>query len=88
MLQTTDDRALSTQATKNEKSQDITSSTTRTNGVEIGKSIKNLSTIAKLTKSKKSDLAKANFPKVNSSGTDFLTFEAKKTFIHLQKAFI
>ncbi len=35
----------------------------------------------KLTKSKKSDLAKGN------SETDFLTPKAKKAFIHLQKAF-
>ncbi len=35
-----------------------------------------------MTKPKKSDLVKAN-----SSGTDFLTFRAKKTFIYLQKAF-
>ncbi len=40
-----------------------------------------------MTKFKKSDLLKANFAKVNS-GTDFLTLEAKKAFIHLQKAFI
>ena len=36
----------------------------------------------KLTKSKKSDLVKNNYP-----GTDFLTFEAKKAFIYPQKAF-
>ncbi len=50
-----------------------------------GGSFENLSTAVKsakfkkpkLTKSKKSDLAKAN------SGTDFLTPEAKKVFIHL-----
>ncbi len=40
----------------------------------------------KLTKSKKSDLSKANFVKINSR-TDFLTCKAKKAFIHLQKAF-
>ena len=58
---------------------------------KMGRNIKNLSTIAnlakskksKLTKPKKSDLsnAKANFQ------PDFLSFKAKKTFIHLQKAF-
>ncbi len=42
----------------------------------------------KSTKYKKSDLLKANFAKVNSSGMDFLTFKAKKAFIHLQKTFI
>ncbi len=42
----------------------------------------------KLTKLKKSDLVKAqNFAKANFSGTDFLTFKAKKAFLHLQKAF-
>ena len=57
----------------------------------IGESIKNLSTIANLAKSKKLKLtmpkkldisnAKANFR------TDFLTPEAKKAFIYLRKAF-
>ncbi len=55
----------------------------------MGKSFENLSTTVKsaeskkpkLTKSKKSDLPKAN------SGTDFLTPEAKKAFIYLQKTF-
>ncbi len=40
-----------------------------------------------MTKFKKLDLLKANFAKVNSSGMDFLTLKAKKTFIYLQKAF-
>ncbi len=56
----------------------------------IGRFFKNLSTVVKLsnskkqklTKSKKFDLAKAN------SETDFLTLGAKETFIHLRKAFI
>ncbi len=56
----------------------------------VGRSFENLSTAIKLaeskklklTKSKKSDLAKAN------SGTDFLTAEAIKAFIYLQKTFI
>lgn len=42
-----------------------------------------------MVKSKKSNLAKfkkPNFEKDNF-GTDFLTLEAKKAFIHLQKAF-
>ncbi len=52
----------------------------------VDKSIKNLSIVAKSTKSKKLDLPKANFVKVNSR-TDFLTHEAKKIFIHLQKVF-
>ena len=50
----------------------------------IGTSIKNLSIVVK---SKKSNLTKAEFAKVNSSKTDFLTFKAKKVFIYLQKAF-
>ncbi len=58
-------------------------------GGGVGRTFENLSTAIKsakskkpqLTKSKKSDLAKTN------SGTDFLTSEAKKTFIHPQKAF-
>ncbi len=91
MLQTANDEALSTQATKNEKNQDAPANT---GGGRVGRNIKNLSTIAnlaeskksKLTKSKKSDLPKANFAKINSR-TDFLTFEAKKAFINLQKAF-
>ncbi len=91
MLRKTDDEALSTQTTNNKKNQDAPASA---GGGGVGGSIKNLSTIAnsaksknsKLSKSKKSDLPKANFAKVNS-GTDFLTSEAKKAFIHLQKAF-
>ncbi len=56
-------------------------------GANGGRSIENLSTVLKLTKSKKLDLPKANFAKVNSSGPDFLTPKAKKVFIHLWKAF-
>ncbi len=41
---------------------------------------------SKLTQSRKSDLSKANFAKVNSR-IDFLTPKAKKAFIYLQKAF-
>ncbi len=40
----------------------------------------------KLAKSKKSDLPRANFAKVNSE-INFLTLKAKKAFINLQKAF-
>ncbi len=88
MLQTTTDKALSTQATKNEKNYNVPSVTAKVDGGEVGRSIKNLSTVVKSTKSqrpkstksKKSDLLKA---KVNSYGTDFLTLGAKKTFIYL-----
>ena len=41
-----------------------------------------------MTKSKKPDLKKSDFAKANSSGTDFLTSEAKKAFTQLRKAFI
>ncbi len=59
-------------------------------GEKIDGSIENLSTIAKLAKSKKPKLTKtkkSDFVKTNSFETDFLTPEAKKAFIHLQKAF-
>lgn len=89
MVQTTDDGTVSTQATKSKKNED---SLAGGGGVDRGGldgSIENLSTAIilakfkrpKLTKTKKSDFAKANF------GTDFLTPKAKKAFIHLQKAF-
>ncbi len=92
MLWTTNDEALSTQATENKKNQDASAST---GGGGVGGNFENLSTIAKSakskksksTKSKKSDLPKASFAKINSSGTDFLTPEANKAFIHLQKVF-
>lgn len=68
-------------------------------GGSIGEDIKNLSTVIKLTKSKKSNLTKfkksnlakvqkLNFVKVNTSEIYFLTLEAKEAIIHLQKAFI
>ncbi len=90
MLQTTNkstgDEIQSTQA----KNQDATGATSRTRIGGVGGSFENLSTAIKsdkskkpkLTKSKKSDLPKAN------SGTDFLTSGAKEAFIHLRKAFI
>ncbi len=84
MLQTTDDEALSTQATANKKNQDALVSVD--GGIVVGGSIKNLSTIVNLAKSKKSK-SKANIAKANS-GTDFLISRAKKAFIHLQRAFI
>ncbi len=83
MLQTTNEstrtyETQSTQATKNEKNQG-TPSGVGSGGVD--RDIKNLSSVIKSAKSKKPNFAKAN------SGTDFLTPEAKKAFIHLQKAF-
>ncbi len=80
MLQTTDNEALSTQAIENEKNQDAPSATSGANGGNVGGNIKNLSTAAKLAKSKKPNFAKAN------SKTDFLTPGAKEIFIHLRKA--
>ncbi len=80
MLQTTDDKALSTQATENKKNQDVSANTSASDSVGSNRSIKNLSTTAKLAEFKKPNFAKTN------SKTDFLTPEAKKAFI--QKAFI
>ncbi len=84
MLQTTDksigNKPQSTQA----RYQDVPGAAS---GADGGRSIENLSTVTKLTKSKKSDLPKASYAKVNSSGTDFLTPKAKKAFIHLRNAF-
>ncbi len=81
MLRTTDDEALSIQATRNEKNQDSPASAGAGFGAGHSGNIKNLSTAAKLAKSKKPNFVKAN------SGTDFLIPGAKKAFIHLQKAF-
>ncbi len=90
MLRTTNesigDETQSTQA----ENQDVPSAACGASGGGVGGSFENLSTAAKsakskkskLTKPKKSDLPKANFARVNS-GTDFLTPEAKKAFIHL-----
>ncbi len=85
MLRTTDNEALSIQATGNKKNQDAPTSAGADGGAGGGAggggSIKNLSTVAKSAKSKKPNFAKAN------SGTDFLTPGAKEAFIHLRKAF-
>ncbi len=93
MLRTTNesigDKTQSTQA----ENQDVPSATGRTGGDGVGGSFENRTTAAKLgkskklTKSKRTDLPKANFARVNS-GTDFLTTKAKKALIHLRKAFI
>ncbi len=78
MLRTTGDDDLGAQATGNEKNQGAPSGV-GSGGVDGD--IKNLSSVVKSAKSKKSNFAKAN------SGTDFLTPGAKDTFIHLRKAF-
>ncbi len=81
MLQTTnkstEDKTQSTQA----EDQDAPIAAGGAGGSGIGGSFENLSTAAKSAKSKK-----ANFVRVNP-GTEFLTPEAKKAFIHLKKAF-
>lgn len=83
ILQTTeliDIKTLSIQANANKKNLDIPGTVGRTSG---SRNIKNLSSIGKLKNlTKKSILAKAN-----SFKTAFLTFGARKAFIHLQKAF-
>ena len=93
MLQTTDNKALSIQTTKNKKNQDILSGTTRVDGGKVSRNIENLSIVVNLAKSKKPQLAKSKKldllkVKANSSKTDFLTSKAQKTFIYLQKTFI
>ncbi len=79
----TGDETQSTQAIENERNQDVPASA---GSGGVGRSFENLSIAAKSTKSKKSDLSKANFARVNS-GTDFLTLKAKQAFIYLRKAF-
>ncbi len=79
MLRTTNDKALSTQATESEKNQDAPASAS--GSVGVGGSIQNLSTVANLAKFKKSKL-KTNFVKANS-GTDLLISETKEAFIYL-----
>ncbi len=73
---------MSAQITKNEKNQDAPTSV---NSGEVGTKSAN-SKKSKLTKSKNSDLLKANFARVNSE-MDFLTPKTKKAFIHLRKTF-
>ena len=73
---------MSTQITENKRNQNISASTSGVDDRNVDEDIKNVSSIVKLTKSKKPIFAKANF-----SRTDFLTTEAKKAFIHLWKAF-
>ena len=77
---------LSTQAIENKKNQEISSGTTETRNGGVDESFKNLLTVAKLAKSKKSKLTKpkkSDLIKVHFFGTDFLIFGAKKTFIYL-----
>ena len=85
MLQTINNNGLNTQASQNKKNQDVPNcaSNSACEG-EAGESIKHLSMATKLTKPKLTKPKKLDFA---FSGADFLTFKAKKTFIHLQKAF-
>ena len=85
MLWTTNDEALSTQATKDKKNK------TTSIGADswIGESIKNQSIVANLAKkSKLTKLKRAGLLNIKAnSRTDFLILRAKKAFTHLQKAF-
>lgn len=85
-------KSLATQTSKNKKSQNVSSDVNSVDGSGTSEDIENLSIVAKSAKSKMSKFTKSkkpdsNFAKINSSKTDFLASKAKKTFIHLQKAF-
>lgn len=100
----TDNMIVNTQINDNKNNRNIPGGVNDVDGGGIGESIKNLSTVIKLAKFKKShlaeskksilakyknsDLLKAYFIKANFFKIDFLTSETKKVFIHLQKAFI
>ncbi len=89
MLRKTDESTGNKPQSTQAENQDALGATGGAGGDGIGGSFENLSTTIKsakskkpkLTKFKKSDLAKAN------SGTDFLTLGAKEAFIYLKKAF-
>lgn len=99
ITKTTDDKIFSIPVNENEKNQNASSGVSSVSSGGIGGSIENLSIVAKLAKSKKSKLAKSKKSDLTNSkkstlpnaktnsGTDFLIPEAKKVFIHLQKAF-
>ncbi len=85
ILWITGNNDLDAQANGHKENQNTIAGASGTDDGGVGESIKNLSIVANLakskksilTKSKKSDLPKANFAKVNS-GTNFHTPEAKK----------
>ncbi len=84
--ESTGDDAQSMQAEKQDVPGGTGGASGTTDGGGVGGSIKNLSTVANSAKFKKSKLTKtkkSDLPRANSSGTDFLTFKAKKAFIHL-----
>ena len=95
MFQITNDEALNNQVIKYKGNQDTSAGANSVNncdtGNEIGRSIKNLSTITNLAKSKKSKLTKPKKSDLSNakadSRTDFLIPKARKALIHLQKAF-
>lgn len=89
LLRTIDNNKLDTQFNRNQKNHKILSSISDdARGDGISKNIKNLSTIAKSAKFKKSNLAKSKKPILLKDfikaifGTDFLTTKAKNTFIY------
>lgn len=103
MLQTTNksarDESQSTQVNHIEKNWDDGSdagsdASDDTSGGNVGRGIKNLTIVANLVKSKKSNLAKfkksillKDLVKINFLKADFLTPETKKAFIQQQKVF-
>ncbi len=83
MLRTTNESTGNKTQNTQAENQDTPGTAGRANG---SKSIENLSTVIKLTKSKRSDLPKANFTKVNF-GTDFFTPKAKRSLHTSMKGF-
>ncbi len=89
ILQTIGNNDLGAQTNRHKENQDTIAGASGAGSGGVGRNNQNLSTIANLAKSKKSKLTKSkksDLPKVNSR-TDFLTSQAKKAFIHLQKTF-
>ena len=86
ILQTINDKALSTQTTENKRNQNTSASVSGAGssdvGDRIGRDIENLSTAMKLSKSKNLNITKIN------SKMNFLIYKAKKAFTYLKKAFI
>ena len=88
MLQIRDNNSLSIQADQNKKNQGTFNATDDSaGGDKASKSIENLATATKSTKSKKLKLTKPKKSNFAFSGTNFLTSKAKNAFIHQQKAF-
>ena len=85
ILQTTNDEALSTQATEDKKNKAVSTGLSEGGRVcGVGGSIENLSIIVNLAKSKLTKPKKVGLPntKVNFR-TDFLISKAKEAFIYL-----